>query len=84
VRQVVPRLLTSEQKLHRLQVCQRLLAECQEERHSFPTHIITCDETWVHHYTPEAKRASMEWRKEEEPGLVKAKSRLSAGKVIFF
>jgi hypothetical protein len=37
---------------------------------------------WVHHYTPESKQASMEWRKKEEPGPVKAKSRLSAGKVM--
>jgi hypothetical protein len=47
----VPRLLTPEQKLHRTQVCQRLLAKCQEEHDSFLTHIISCDETWVHHYT---------------------------------
>jgi hypothetical protein len=36
----------------------------------------------VHHYTPELKQASIEWRKEEEPGPVKAKSLLSAGKVM--
>lgn len=78
----VPRLLTADQKLHRLQVCGRLLARFQEQGDQFLTHIITCDETWVHHYTPESKRASMEWRKQGEPGPVKAKSRLSAGKVL--
>jgi histone-lysine N-methyltransferase SETMAR len=79
----VPHLLTSEKKLNRLQVCQRLLAKCQEESGSFLTRIITCDETWVHHYTPESKHAaSMEWRKKEEPGPVKAKPQLSAGKVM--
>jgi histone-lysine N-methyltransferase SETMAR len=78
----VPCLLTSEQKLNRLQVCQHLLAKCREEGDLFLTHIITCDETWVHHYTPESKQASMQWRKKEEPGPVKAKSRLSAGKVM--
>jgi histone-lysine N-methyltransferase SETMAR len=56
----VPRLLTSEQKLNRLQVCQRPLAKCQEEGDSFLTHIITCDEAWVHHYTPESKQARIE------------------------
>lgn len=78
----VPRLLTAEQKLNRLQVCERLLARFREEGDPFLTHIITCDETWVHHYTPESKQASMEWRKKGEPGPVKAKSRLSAGKVL--
>lgn len=78
----VPRLLTAEQKLNRLQVCEGLLARFQAEGASFLTHIITCDETWVHHYTPESKQASMEWRLKGEPGPVKAKSRLSAGKVL--
>lgn len=78
----VPRLLTADQKLQRLQVCGRLLARFQKQGDQFLTHIITCDETWVHHYTPESKQASMEWRKQGEPGPVKAKSRLSAGKVL--
>jgi hypothetical protein len=37
---------------------------------------------WVHHYTPELKQASMEWRKRGEAAPVKAKSHLSAGKVL--
>lgn len=78
----VPRLLTVDQKLNRFQVCERLLARFREEGDPFLSHIVTCDETWVHHYTPESKQASMEWRKKGEPGPVKAKSRLSAGKVL--
>nr|CAI5841024.1 unnamed protein product [Callosobruchus analis] len=62
----VPRLLTAEQKLNRLQVCERLLARFREEGDPFLTHIITCDETWVHHYTPESKQASMDWREKKE------------------
>ncbi|XP_057658478.1 histone-lysine N-methyltransferase SETMAR-like [Diorhabda carinulata] len=78
----VPRLLTVDQKLNRFQVCKRLLARFREEGDPFLSHIVTCDETWVHHYTPESKQASMEWRKKGETGPVKAKSRLSAGKVL--
>lgn len=78
----VPRLLTVDQKLNRFQVCERLLARFREEGDPFLSHIVTCDETWVHHYTPESKQASMEWRKKGETGPVKAKSRLSAGKVL--
>ena len=43
---------------------------------------MTYDETWVHHYTPERKRASKEWRGKGEECPVKAKTRLSAGKVM--
>lgn len=78
----VPRLLTVDQKLNRFQVCERLLARFREEGDPFLSHIVTCDETWVHHYTPESKQASKEWRKKGETAPVKAKSRLSAGKVL--
>ena len=44
--------------------------------------IVTCDETWVNHYTPENKRTSMEWQKNGEGAPVNAKPRLSAGKVL--
>lgn len=41
-----------------------------------------CTETWVHHYTPTSKRASMEWRRKDEGNPVKAKTHMSAGKVM--
>ncbi|CAK9818248.1 Protein GVQW3 [Anthophora plagiata] len=75
----VPRLLTAEQKLRRFQVCQELSARFSEEGDTFLNRIVTCDEAWVHHYTPESKQASMEWRRKEEAAPVKAKTRLSAG-----
>ncbi|XP_060822306.1 histone-lysine N-methyltransferase SETMAR-like [Bombus pascuorum] len=78
----VPRLLTAEQKLRRFQVCQELSARFSEEGDTFLNRIVTCDETWVHHYTPESKQASMEWRRKEEAAPVKAKTRLSDGKVL--
>ena len=78
----VPRLLTADQKLRRLEVCQRLFARFEEEGEAFLASIVTCDETWVHHYTPESKQASMEWRRKGETAPVKAKTRLSAGKVL--
>lgn len=78
----VPRLLTEDQKRQRLEMCKRLLIRYEAEGEAFLHRIITCDETWVHHYTPESKQASMEWRKKGESAPVKAKSRLSAGKVL--
>jgi hypothetical protein len=43
---------------------------------------VTCDETCVYNYTPEMKRASKEWRGKGEECPVKAKTRLSTGKVM--
>ncbi|XP_039285350.1 uncharacterized protein LOC120351580 [Nilaparvata lugens] len=63
-------------------ICQRHAARFTEEGETFLSRIVTCDETWVHHYTPESKQASMEWRKKGEAAPVKAKTRLSAGKVL--
>jgi histone-lysine N-methyltransferase SETMAR len=44
--------------------------------------IVTGDETWVHHYTPELKRASMQWRHPWSPRPRKFKVVKSAGKVM--
>ncbi|KAJ8962841.1 hypothetical protein NQ318_001241 [Aromia moschata] len=63
-------------------VCQRLLSRYEDEGKGLLNRIVTYDETRVHHYTPESKQASMEWRKKGERALVKAKTRLSAGKVL--
>ncbi|EFN73358.1 Histone-lysine N-methyltransferase SETMAR, partial [Camponotus floridanus] len=54
----VPHLLTEDQKANRFAVCERLLARYRTEGDDFLRHIVTCDETWVHHYTPESKQAS--------------------------
>lgn len=60
----------------RLNIYQRLLTRYQAEEDEFFHPIITYD------YTLETKRASTEWRKQEEAGSVKAKTRLSVGKVL--
>ena len=58
----VPRLLSDQQKTARVQISETLLARYKEEGDAFIHRIVICDETWVHHYTPEMKRASKEWR----------------------
>jgi len=69
-------------KTARVQISETLLARYEKEGDGFIHRIVTCDETWVHHYTPESKRASKEWRRKGEECLVKAKTRLSASKVM--
>ncbi|UYV65006.1 hypothetical protein LAZ67_3002786 [Cordylochernes scorpioides] len=44
--------------------------------------IVTGDESWVHHSTPETKRQSMVWKKPEKSAPKKAKVTISAGKVM--
>lgn len=40
------------------------------------------DETWIHHYTPESKRQSSEWRTAGESRPKRPKTQQSAGKVM--
>ena len=46
-----------------------LVARYRKEQNEFLSRIInTCDETWVHHCTPESKRSSMQWKHVSSPG----------------
>lgn len=78
----VPRILTTEQREKRVDVCQQLLQRYEEEGETFLESILTCDETWVHYSTPESKRASMQWKRKGSPPPLKAKTTPSAGKVM--
>jgi len=69
----VPRLSNGQQKTARVQISGTLLACYEEEGDAFLHRIVTCDETWVHHYTLESKRTSKEWRRMGEICPVKAK-----------
>ena len=44
--------------------------------------IVSDDESWVHHYQPESKRASMQWKHLSSPCVQKFKVTPSAGKVM--
>jgi len=51
-------------------------------RGHFLDSIVTTDETWVHYFTPESKRSSMQWRHPGSPKPKKAKTTFPAGKVM--
>jgi hypothetical protein len=44
--------------------------------------IVTGDESWVNHYQPESKHASMQWKHPISPSTKKYKVTPSAGKVL--
>jgi histone-lysine N-methyltransferase SETMAR len=76
----VPRQLTFDQKWTRMKVSEQLLNRFRAEGDEFLQSIITCDETWLHNFTPETKRSSMEWRHKGSPPPKKSKTQPSAGK----
>ena len=78
----IPRFLTDEHKSTRLQMAQSLLLRYEQEGEVFLDSLMTTDETWVHYFTPESKRSSMQCRHPESPKPKKAKTTFCAGKVI--
>ena len=94
----VPKELTDDHKLQRQQMSQNLLQRFNDEsgatvgpggdggldteHESFLDHLITGDETWVHHYTPESKKDSMIWKRPSSPPAKKFKTQPSAKKLM--
>ena len=62
-----PKQLTMLHKQTLLDSCQQNLDRYDKEGDAFLDIIITGDETWVHHYEPECKRQSMEWKHPQLP-----------------
>jgi len=53
-----------------------------EERDQFLFNIVTGDESWIHHFDPEEKRLSMQYRHTLSPCPKKFKTMPSAGKIL--
>lgn len=77
----VPRQLTDDQKRARLDISRYLLSRYDDEP-DFIDRIVTQDETWVHHFDPESKKQSMQWKHPGSPPPKKFKRVPSAGKVM--
>ena len=63
----VPRQLSAFDRHRRIEGCTEMKEHFDREGQDFLDHIITCGETWVHHFTPESKRASKQWKHAESP-----------------
>lgn len=99
----VPKQLTDDHKVKRVEACHALLARHRDALAHHPgpdgdhlgtgsgdgeaggpflDNIITGDETWVHHTTPETKRQSMTWKHPSSPKPKKFKVTHSAKKLM--
>jgi hypothetical protein len=65
----VPRLLTPEQKVHRVAICLEIRQRAVDDQ-SFMSSIITGEENWVYGYKPETKQQSSQWM---NPGFSRSK-----------
>ncbi len=59
-----------------------LLEQYSNEGEDMLNRIVTSDETWIHHFTPEMKKMSMILKRLDEPAPKKFETTLSAGKVM--
>lgn len=78
----VPRSLTGDNKADRMMTSLDHLELYRREGTTFLESIVTGDETWAHHFTPESKQASMVWKHPWSPPPKKFKVTQSAGKIM--
>ena len=78
----VPRALSEDNKANRMACALAFFQQYAMNGHEFLSRIVTGDETWVHHHTPETKRASMVWKHPWSPPPQKFKVVKSAGKLM--
>src|SRR5258705_4831873 len=78
----VPRQLTEAHKATRMACSLQHLQRYEREGNTFLDNIITGDESWVHHYTPDSKEISMVWKLTQSPPPKKFKTTPSAGKAM--
>ena len=75
-------MLTKDQKMSRLGKLIFLSISSLYEDYPEKLCIMTKDETWVHHFDPEAKKQSMQWKHPSSSPPKKFKGVSSAGKVM--
>lgn len=78
----VPHMLTPDHKSQRVDCSREFLHECANNAEEFLDSIVTGDETWCYHFTPETKEKSRQWLHTTSPRAKKFKQTQSAGKVM--
>ena len=67
---------------NRVDTSKLILKHFERSSDNFLERLVTVDETWLHHYDPETKQQSMQWRHSGSPRPKKFKTQQSAGKVM--
>ncbi|XP_035211475.1 histone-lysine N-methyltransferase SETMAR-like [Stegodyphus dumicola] len=75
-------MLTEDHKWQRVDSSHEFLRRYGDEKNNFLDSIVTGDETWAFHFTPETKQQSREWWHPSSPKPRKFKQTQSAGKVM--
>jgi len=78
----VPRLLTADQKRTHIKISEQCLECFNKNKTDGERQFITMDETWIHHYTPESKQQSKQWKEASCSAPKKTRLVPSAGKVM--
>ena len=78
----VPHALNADQKLTRVLFSEHNLSKLSQNPTDFWRRFVTADETWVHHYIPEAPQALREWTASGERPSGQVKRTKSSGKVF--
>ena len=78
----VPKLLTPLQRANRVECCEELLQESNEDPIDFLGRIVTGDETWIHHYDPLSQLEAKVWKKPGEKTPTRPRIQRSTGKIM--
>jgi len=78
----LPKMLTEEHKLKRHASALDFLTRYSEEGDNFLSRLVTWDETWVAHATPESKQQFMEWKHTSSQTKTKFKQTTSTRKIM--
>ena len=78
----VPRMLMLAQKQQRTVLYEQNLTNFRADKKLFIERYVTMVQTWIHHYDPETKIQSIQWKHKGSPTPKKFKVLPSAGKVL--
>ena len=76
----VPKMLTDDHKTKRMSSGLKFLTRYTQEGDEFLDSIVTGDETWGFHHTPESKQRSLQWCHTHSPRSKKFKTSISVKK----
>ncbi|KAF2895151.1 hypothetical protein ILUMI_11022 [Ignelater luminosus] len=80
----VPKQLTDQRKLNRVEAGQEFFRRYNLHGDEFLRSIVTGNKTWVAHYTPETKRKFQQWRHTSSSSAKKFQTTISAKKIMAF